>query len=111
MTWRRSGTTPAVQLVGKRPLFDDTPPPWTVGRLGPLLRTPEHSLSSLEARRGLTEAEAESPQLAPTARVSHLLAAHSGGLRGDFHSMAAHRVESHAGLTVRVEGETQARWS
>ena len=42
-------------------------PPWTVQRLRPLLRTPERSLSRLEAYHGLRS----SPQAAPKLRSFH----------------------------------------
>jgi hypothetical protein len=40
---------------GPSALSEDSAPlqPWTIGRLGPLLRTPELRLTSWEARRGL----------------------------------------------------------
>ena len=50
-------------------LFEDGAhrPPWSVSRLGPLLRTPERSRSILEAYRGLRN----SPQAAPKLRIFH----------------------------------------
>ena len=97
----------AAQLVGKRrlPCLRPAPhqPPWTVGRLRPLLRTPERCLSSLEACRVLRS----SPQAAPTLRIFDVQPA--GGAAGP-QVRADHPVRGGLGRDDRVvQGALAAR--